>query len=192
MTFIKETLFEIKFVFKHDNQFLKGEIIDFWKANKDSYLDELRSYYHFKAIDDADEWAFSSPTNSEVAAIARNNSNEIIGIAFVDLKEIDKSLSLGTHAYFQKVFVLSNYRSPKLTWRLFTCFVKGFSDAKSSRDFRAKSLVSENINPKMKNPYLRRCFSKLGYKMMGKNNFDGEIWYLPLKTSYKLHKLNQA
>ena len=56
----------------------------------------------------------------------------------------------------------------------------------SCRDHRARCLMAENTNPRLNNSFVRGCFARLGFHMLGSNDVDGEIWALPLKTTYSL------
>ena len=100
------------------------------------------------------------------------------------LRELDESLKLGGHAYFQRMYVCSHCRSYPLTNRLFHSFIKGFVAASEFRDHRANFLLSENMNPRLRNPFVRKYFSRLGFRLLGRNSYSSEIWSLPLKTTY--------
>ena len=120
------------------------------------------------------------------AAIACNQSGQIVGIVVVVLRQLDSELNLGTHAYFQRMYVCDGYRSARLAHRLYQDFLQGFIAAKDCRDHRARYLMTENRNPRLRNAFIRKYFAKLGFRMLGSNDIDSEIWSLQLITSYSL------
>ena len=68
--------------------------------------------------------------------------------------------------------------------KLFEEFLIGFDREVEKRDHRAKVLLSENINPGLKKPSMRRYFARLGFQMLGGNQLGGEIWVRKLKTHF--------
>ena len=118
------------------------------------------------------------------AAISRNQSGEITGIVFVVLRELEISLDLGSHAYFQRMYVIPESRQPRLANQLFRTFLEGFDREAEKRDHRAKVLLSENINPGLQKASMRRYFARLGFQMLGGNQLGGEIWVRKLKTHF--------
>ena len=54
------------------------------------------------------------------------------------------------------------------------------------RYHRARCFMVENTNPRLSNSFVRGYFTKLGFRMLGSNDIDSEIWTLPLKTTYSL------
>ena len=120
----------------------------------------------------------------QAAAISRNKSGAIDGIMFVVLRELDDSLGLGSHAYFQRMYVTPESRQYCLTNRLFKVFLQGFDREAEKRDHRAKVLLAENINPALQKASMRRYFARLGFQMLGENQLGGEIWARKLKTIF--------
>ncbi len=118
------------------------------------------------------------------AAISRNQSGEITGIVFVVLRELEISLDLGSHAYFQRMYVIPESRQPRLANQLFRTFLEGFDREAEKRDHRAKVLLSENINSGLQKASMRRYFARLGFQMLGGNQLGGEIWVRKLKTHF--------
>lgn len=100
------------------------------------------------------------------------------------LRELDESLKLGGHAYFQRMYVCSYCRSDALKNRLFHSFIKAFVAASEFRDHRADFLLSESMNPRLRSPFVRKYFSRLAFRLLGTNIYSSEIWSLPLKTIY--------
>ena len=118
------------------------------------------------------------------AAISRDQSGLIDGVVFVVLQELDNSIGLGSHAYFQRMYIIPKSRQPRLANQLFRAFLQGFDREAEKRDHRAKVLLSENINPGLQKASMRRYFARLGFQMLGGNQLGGEIWVRKLKTHF--------
>lgn len=120
------------------------------------------------------------------AAISRDQSGVINGIVFVVLREIETSLELGSHAYFQRMYITPTARQSyqRLANQLFKAFLEGFDREVEKRDHRAKVLLAENINPGLQKASMRRYFARLGFQMLGGNQLGGEIWARKLKTHF--------
>jgi len=180
-----EAQFEVEFVFGHMDSYLKKDLQRFWQEHQQAYKQEIRA--HILENNSSQSGAeIVKPLRRQPAAIARDCSGKIVGIVFVVLRELDASLKLGSHAYFQRMYICESYRCHRLTNHLFRSFVQGFVPAIDLRDHRASCLMAENMNPRLRNRFIRKYFAKLGYRMLGSNDIASEIWYLPLKTNYAL------
>ena len=175
----------IEFVFGQVNDQLKGELKAFWKQHGKAYQEELRSFrlassshagQHFDPL--------KKPLLRQPAAVSRDQSGVVNGIMFVVLRELDDSLGLGSHAYFQRMYIVSKSRHYGLSNRLFREFLQGFDREAERRDHRAKVLFSENINPGLQKASMRRYFSRLGFQMLGGNRLGGEVWSKELETRF--------
>ena len=124
------------------------------------------------------------PISPQPAVISRDQSGSINGIVFVVLRELESSLDLGSHAYFQRMYIIPKSRQPRLANQLFRAFLQGFDREAEKRDHRAKVLMSENINPGLQKASMRRYFARLGFQMLGGNQLGGEIWARKLKTHF--------
>ena len=103
----------IEFVFGQVNVQLKGELKAFWSQHGNAYQEELRSFrrassngYGSTQMD-----LLKKPISRQPAAISRDQSGAINGIVFVVLRELEESLELGTHAYFQRMYICLLYTS---------------------------------------------------------------------------------
>ena len=183
----------IEFVFGEVNNQLKRELRAFWSQHGNAYQEELRSFriasrnsHGLEQID-----LLKKPISQQPAAISRDQSGEINGIVFVVLRELEDSLGLGTHAYFQRMYITPTARHltinlsyERLANQLFRTFLQGFDREVEKRDHRAKVLLSENINPGLQKASMRRYFARLGFQMLGGNQLGGEIWVRKLKTHF--------
>ena len=176
----------IEFVFGEVNDQLKRELRAFWYRHGNSYQEELRSFiiasrdsHGLKQMD-----LLKKPISRQPAAISRDQSGTINGIVFVVLRELEISLDLGSHAYFQRMYIIPESRNPRLANQLFRAFLEGFDREAEKRDHRAKVLLSENINPGLQKASMRRYFARLGFQMLGGNQLGGEIWVRKLKTHF--------
>ena len=124
------------------------------------------------------------PISRRPVAISRDQSGAINGIVFVVLRELEISLDLGSHAYFQRMYIVPESRHYGLTSRLFREFLQGFDREAERRDHRAKVLLAENINPGLQKAPMRRYFARLGFQMLGGNQLGGEIWVRRLTTHF--------
>ncbi len=124
------------------------------------------------------------PISRQPAAISRDQSGAIDGIVFVVLRELESSLDLGSHAYFQRMYIIPKSRYLRLANQLFKTFLQGFDLDTEKRDHRAKVLLAENINPGLQKASMRRYFARLGFQMLGGNQLGGEIWVRKLKTRF--------
>ena len=180
------TELRIEFVFGQVNDQLRSELKAFWKQHGQAYQEELRSFRvgssHSHALQPADPP--KKPLLRQPAAVSRDQSGVINGIMFVVLRELDDSLGLGSHAYFQRMYIVPESRHYGLTSRLFREFLQGFDREAERRDHRAKVLLAENINPGLQKAPMRRYFARLGFQMLGGNQLGGEIWVRRLTTHF--------
>ena len=176
----------IEFVFGEVNDQLKRELRAFWSQHGYAYQQELRSFRiasrHSHGLEQIN--LLKKPISRQPAAISCDQSGAINGIVFVVLRELETSLDLGSHAYFQRMYVISESRNPRLANQLFRAFLEGFDREVEKRDHRAKVLLAENINPGLQKASMRRYFARLGFQMLGGNQLGGEIWARKLKTHF--------
>ena len=176
----------IEFVFGEVTDQLRSELKVFWNQHGQAYQEELRSFRvgssHSHALQPAD--APKKLISRQPAAISRDQSGAINGIVFVVLRELEVSLNLGTHTYFQRMYIIPESRNPRLANQLFRAFLQGFDRAVEQRDHRAKVLLAENINPGLQKASMRRYFSRLGFQMLGGNQLGGEVWCKKLETRF--------
>ena len=172
-------------MFGQVNDQLKGELKAFWSQYGKAYQEELISFRSVSrnrhgVVEQID--LLKKPLSRQPAAISRDQSGAINGIVFVVLRELEDSLALGSHAYFQRMYMLPEARrkvrgiATPLANKLFEEFLIGFDRAVEQRDHRAKVLLSENINPGLQKASMRRYFARLGFQMLGRNQLDGEVW----------------
>ncbi|WP_244281967.1 hypothetical protein [Synechococcus sp. UW140] len=176
----------IEFVFGGVNDQLKRELRAFWSQYGNAYQEELRSFRIASRNSDGLKQMdlLKKPISRQPAAISRDQLGVINGIVFVVLRELEESLELGTHAYFQRMYIIPGYRQPRLANQLFRAFLEGFDRAAEKRDHRANVLLAENINPGLQKAPMRRYFARLGFQMLGGNQLGGEIWARKLKTHF--------
>ena len=179
----------IEFVFGEVNDQLKRELRAFWSQYGNAYQEELRSFRvalrNSHGLQQMD--LLKKPISRQPAAISRDQSGAINGIVFVVLRELEVSLELGTHAYFQRMYITPIARNAfqqRLANQLFRTFLQGFDREVEKRDHRAKVLLAENINPGLQKASMRRYFARLGFQMLGGNQLGGEIWVRRLKTHF--------
>ena len=183
----------IEFVFGEVTDQLRSELKVFWKQHGQAYQEELRSFRdgssHSHALQPADPP--KKPLLRQPAAVSRDQSGAINGIVFVVLRELADSLGVGTHAYFQRMYITpqarrltTNLSYQRLANHLFREFLQGFDLEVEKRDHRAKVLLSENINPGLQRASMRRYFSRLGFQMLGCNRMGSEVWCKKLKTRF--------
>lgn len=177
--------FRVEFVFGSVDKDLAAELIDFWNLNQASYQAELKS---FRSVRDSagiePHLGKQKVLKRQPGAIARNQEGSIIGVVFIVLKELEAHLNLGSHAYFQRMYVLPEARSFNLMNHLYKMFLQCFIDSPELRDHRAGILISENINPGLQSGSMRRYFARLGFKMLGSNQLGGEVWLLKLRNQF--------
>ena len=174
----------IKFVFGEVNNQLKRELRAFWSQHGKEYQEELKSFRATLSNNQKRMGLLKKPISRQPAAISRDQSGEINGIIFVVLRELEASRDLGSHAYFQRMYIIPGYRQPRLANQLFRTFLQGFDREVEKRDHRAKVLLAENINPGLQKASMRRYFARLGFQMLGGNQLGGEIWARKLKTHF--------
>ena len=175
----------IEFVFGEVTDQLRSELKVFWKQHGQAYQEELRSFRVASESHTAEQVGpLRSPLLRQPAAISRDQSGVINGVMFVVLRELDDSLGLGSHAYFQRMYIVPESRHYGLTNRLFREFLQGFDREAERRDHRAKVLLAENINPGLQKAPMRRYFARLGFQMLGGNQLGGEIWVRRLTTHF--------
>ena len=175
---------QIEFVFGEVNNQLKRELRAFWMQHGKPHQEELKSFRASLSNNQRRMSLLKKPISRQPAAISRDQSGEINGIVFVVFRELEDSLGLGTHAYFQRMYVIPESRNPRLANQLFRAFLEGFDREVEKRDHRAKILMAENINPGLQKASMRRYFARLGFQMLGGNQLGGEIWKRKLKTHF--------
>ena len=181
----------IEFVFGEVNNQLKRELRAFWSQHGNAYQEELKSFRATLSNNQKRMRLLKKPMSRQPAAISRDHSGEINGIVFVVLRELEASLGLGSHAYFQRMYITPTARHltinlsyERLANQLFRTFLQGFDREVEKRDHRAKVLLAENINPGLQKASMRRYFARLGFQMLGGNQLGGEIWVRKLKTHF--------
>ena len=175
----------IEFVFGEVTDQLRSELKAFWKQHGQAYQEELRSFRFASGPNRVQHFdPLNKPLLRQPAAVSRDQSGVINGIMFVVLRELDDSLGLGSHAYFQRMYIVPESRHFRLTNRLFRVFLQGFDREAERRDHRAKVLLAENINPGLHKASMRRYFARLGFQMLGGNQLGGEIWVRRLLTHF--------
>ena len=177
----------INYIFCKTDPTLRKHINSFWKENILIYYQEMDRYYPEGTFRKRNVSTNALPTNKP-AAIARDRSGKIIGVIFVELRTLNEELNLGRYAYFQRMYIIKNFRNtnPNLAYRLNQTFLEGFIRAKGIRDHRAKHLILEIANPRLQNSFIRKYLHRLGFRLLGSNTINTEIWNLPLGTTYNL------
>jgi len=177
--------FRVGFVFGSLDKALAAELIDFWNLNQASYQEELKSFRSHGDLSEIEPQLIKQKVlKRQPGAIARNQEGSIVGVVFVVLRELEAHLNLGSHAYFQRMYVLPQARSSRLANQLYKKFLEGFIGSVELRDHRASTLMTENINPGLQEGFMRRYFARLGFKMLGSNVLGGEVWLLKLQTQF--------
>jgi len=177
--------FRVEFVFGSLDKALAAELIDFWNLNQASYQEELKSFRSHGDLSEIEPQLIKQKVlKRQPGAIARNQEGSIVGVVFVVLRELEAHLNLGSHAYFQRMYVLPQARSSRLANQLYKKFLEGFISSVQLRDHRASTLMTENINPGLQEGFMRRYFARLGFKMLGSNVLGGEVWLLKLQTQF--------
>ena len=171
-------------MFGEVNNQLKRELRAFWSQHGKEYQEELKSFRAALSNNQKRMGLLKKPISRQPAAISRDQSGEINGIVFVVLRELEASRDLGSHAYFQRMYIIPESRRFGLTNQLFRAFLEGFDHEVEKRDHRANVLLAENINPGLQKAPMRRYFSRLGFQMLGGNQLGGEIWARKLKTNF--------
>ena len=182
----------IDFVFGEVTDQLRSELKAFWKQHGQAYQEELRSFRVASESHTAEQVGpLKRPLLRQPATISRDQSGAINGVVFVVLRELADSLGVGTHAYFQRMYITpearrltTNLSYQRLANHLFREFLQGFDLEVEKRDHRAKVLLSENINPGLQRASMRRYFSRLGFQMLGGNQLGGEVWCKKLETRF--------
>ena len=175
---------QIEFVFGRVDDALKAELQAFWAMHGDAYRAEMKVFSAVSVNSDLPLKPSQRPLRRQPGAIARSEGGDIIGIVFVFLREVSDELMIGTHAYFQRMYIVPEARNLKLVNRLFKAFLNGFEQATEQRDYRAKALMSVNNNPGLKIAYVRRCFARLGFRLLGDNKLGNEVWTKTLQTVF--------
>jgi len=177
--------FSVEYVFGSLDKALAAELFDFWNLNQASYQAELKSFRSHGDLSEIEPLLSKQKVlRRQPGAIARNQEGSIIGVVFVVFRELEAHLNLGSHAYFQRMYVLPQARLFYLTNHLYKIFLQGFIDSVELRDHRAGILIAENINPGLHKGAMRRYFARLGFKMLGSNQLGGEVWLLKLRNQF--------
>ena len=100
----------IEFVFGEVNDQLKRELRVFWRQHGNAYQEEMKSFRSETANNQRSMDLLKKPISRQPAAISRDQSGAINGIVFVVLRELEESLGLGSYAYFQRMYIISESR----------------------------------------------------------------------------------
>ena len=176
--------FTIDYIFGAINDELQPELKEFWDSNRESYRSELRRFKESTTISTINQRSFIRPLRIQTAATSRDSLGKITGVVFVALRTLDPELQLGSHAYFQRMYVPPSHRTFSPSNQLYTIFLREFRNDNPNRDHRATHLLAENINPGLRRASMRRYFARKGFKMVGQNKAQSEIWALELKTTF--------
>ena len=175
----------VEFVFGVVDHLLDLELKDFWDRNGKAYTTQMQIFRGNLSPGSESLSLAGSPLSRHPAAIARDAYGEISGVVFVVLKELEASLGLGTHAYFQYMYVVPSSRNLRLSNSLFLKYLIGFEHSLEKRDHRAQYLIADNIHPGLRQASLRRYFSRRGFRMFGASGPRGEVWIKPLEVLYQ-------
>lgn len=166
-----------------DNQ-LRSELQAFWRQHQEPFQSELKAFRALHGGSVALLGQLERPLSRHPAVIARDEAGSIIGIVYVALSEINSSLNLGTHAYFQRMYIVPGARCAKLANGMFRLFLREFVSAVEWRDHRAEVLLAENVNPGLQRAFMRRYFARVGFRMLGANQLGGEVWFRKLQVRF--------
>ena len=166
-----------------DNQ-LKTELQEFWRQHQEPFQSELKAFRALHGGSVALLGQLERPLSRHPAVIARDDAGSIIGLVFVALREINSSLNLGTHAYFQRMYIVPGARCTKLANGMFRLFLREFDSAVEWRDHRAEVLLAENVNPGLQRAFMRRYFARIGFRMLGTNQLGEEVWFRKLQVRF--------
>jgi hypothetical protein len=177
---------EPEFVFAHRRAELRQEMAEFWASHQPRYREEMRSFRTNAdpAAGAAQQAGAQNPLRRQVAAISRDHQGAITGVVWVALRELEADWNLGTHAYFQRMYVVPSVRCLRSSLQLYRLFLRGFQASAAMRDHRATMLLAENVNPGLQVAALRRLFARHGFQLLGRNRLGGEVWCLPLNTTF--------
>lgn len=179
------------FIFSDLNTGVPEDFQHFWAEHSESFHEDINSYGTCHTEDFIDNPGLETPHNRNrpeilPAALARDCSGEIIGVVYVTFSEIDVSLLLGSHCYYQSMYIKKEFRNNNLfriVHPLYQTFLKGFLPENCQRDCRAKYLLSKNVNPDLHRPASKRYFERVGFRALGKHSDGFETWILPLEDS---------
>ena len=175
----------IEYIFGQNNYSLRPLLNSFWIDNISAYRQEIDVH---QRKENGVKVNSRSPSllSRKPAATIRDRSGELVGVVFVELRSLFAELNLGTHAYFQRMYIIDSLRNASLAYRLNQTFLEGFVPAKRPRDHRANNLIVEISNPRLQNSYIRKYLNRLGFRMLGTNTLNEEIWHLALDTTYNM------
>lgn len=175
----------IEYTFGQKHHSLRPLLSSFWKDNISAYHQEMNTYLPEGKTFQSNS-ASQSLLSRSPAAIVRDKGGKLVGIVFVALRSLNTELNLGTHAYFQRMYIIKSFRNASLAYRLNQKFMEGFIPAKRTRDHRADNLIIEISNPRLQNSFTRKYLNRLGFRMLGTNTLNEEIWHLPLETTFNM------
>ena len=175
----------IEYTFGQNDYSLRPLLNSFWRDNFAAYHQEIDGH---QPKENAVKINSRSPSllSRKPAATVRDRSGKLVGVVFVALRSLNAELNLGTHAYFQRMYIINSFRNASLAYRLNQKFLEGFVPAKGPRDHRANNLIVEISNPRLQNSYIRKYLNRLGFRMLGTNTLNEEIWHLALETTYNM------
>ena len=102
------TDYRIEFIFGDVSNQLKQELRDFWTQHGKKYQTELQSFREAASGHPGITPSTRRALSLQPAAIARDENQNIIGIVFVALRELDAPIERGVTHTFRECLLLHN------------------------------------------------------------------------------------
>jgi hypothetical protein len=174
------TEYTISFIFRRVSPSMRENIIEFWEEHREDWLSitrqpETRNIFTVQNT----QTARSSALLQNAVCVAQANSGAIAGVAWIKVAMMPVDTNKSELIYFQRMYIAPEHRCVRLANQLINAFHHHLI-LSNQRSPLVKYLLAENTNPKLKTPVGRRLFIRRGFKFIGFNSYDNEIWKLAL------------
>jgi hypothetical protein len=174
------TEYTISFIFKRVSPSMRENIMGFWEEHREDWISitrqpETRNIFTVQNT----PTARSSALLQNAVCVALANSDTIAGVTWIKVAMMPVDTNKPELIYFQRMYIAPEHRCVRVANRLINAFHHHLirSDQRSPL---VKYLLAENANPKLKTPVGRRLFIRRGFKFIGFNSNENEIWKLAL------------
>ena len=160
---------------------VKKDLELFWAKHDRIYNESLETSIQANINSPNIKFSINSTTiEKEPAALARNINGSVVAVVFLYLRSLDPELGFGENAYFQHMYVPEENRTFRLTSGLYQYFLAEFIARASTYKKSVEYLMAENANPGLQTKGMRRYFAKSGFRYIGRNSLNSEVWALKI------------
>jgi len=175
-----DTEYTISFIFRRVSPSMRKNLIEFWEKHREDWISTTRQpeSRNIFTVPNTPR-ARSSALLQNAVCVAQANSDTIAGVAWIKVATMPVNRNQPELIYFQRMYIAPEHRCVRIANQLINAFHHHLIRS-NQRSPIVKYLLAENANPKLKTPVGRRLFIRRGFKFIGFNSYENEIWKLAL------------